>query len=168
MANSHRHLSTLALRTKLLHADQIRYMYCFLVGVPRISRSLKIVKFVQHPVAAGVQRVLQWSHVTQVACCFSVLATVLTVSFITFVIFPRHEYSTLAATTLTLANASFLRRTTSLVIIETCPISKVSIAFFAGDSDSSESARRTRRAYTTRLIAYVRHVTPTTFVARLT
>jgi len=136
-------------------------------GVPHVLHGLKIVNYVPHPVAAGDQRVLQRSHLTQVACFF-ILATVLTVSFITFVIFPRREYSTRAATTLTLAYASFLRLTTSLVIIEICPTSNVSVAFLAGISNTSESARRTRRAVATRLIAYVLQVIPTNFVARPT
>jgi len=119
IAHSQLNLPTFALRTKLLHADQIRYVYCSPVEVPRILRGLKIVKYVQHHVAVGLERVLQRSHVTQVARCFSVLASVLTVSFIIFVIFLRREYSTRAAKTLTPTNAYFLRRTTPLVIIET-------------------------------------------------
>ena len=75
-----------ALRTELLNADEIRYVQCGFFRVLRILRSLKIVKYLQHLIAVGGQLVLQRSHVTQVAC-FSVPATVLIVSFITFVVF---------------------------------------------------------------------------------
>ena len=127
---------------------------------------LKIVKYVQHPVAAGGQRVHQRSHVTQVAC-FSVPATVLTVSFITFVVFPRHECSKRCATSFTLAYR-FLFAVLCFVVSETRPASKMSVINFAGETNVGERAGRACHANATCLVTDTCYITPTAFFARPT
>jgi len=77
----------------------------------------------------------------------------------TFVVFARHKCSTRATTTLTLTYGSFLR-CTSLVIIETLLTSKVPVAFIAGYANIFKCASRAHHSVITRLVAYVRHVSP--------
>ena len=62
----------------------------------------------------------------------------------------------------------FFLRCTSLMIIEIFLTSKVPVAYFAGNSYIFKCARRAHHAFSTRLVAYVRHVSPTTFVTRFT
>ena len=54
------------------------------------------------------------------------------------------------------------------MVRETCVTSKVPIPFCAGDSNARECARGTRHAVSTRLVAGVRDVSCTRFVAPLT
>jgi len=125
---------------------------------------LEIVKYVQQAIASW-QHVLQRSHETQVICFF-VLVTVWKYRSL-FLVLSRHKCSTSATTTLILTYGFFLR-CTSLVIIEPLLTSKVPVAFLAGNAYIFKCARRTRHAFTTRLVAFVRHVFPTTIVTRFT
>ena len=87
-------------------------------------------------------------------------------SSIAFVIFASSESSAPTATSLTLTCGFLLAL--FLMIAETRPTSKVSVTFFAGDSNAFVRTRRARHAVDTRLVTDVYHVSFTPFVASLT
>ena len=99
--------------------------------------------------------------------CFSVPTAILAVSFITFVVFPRHHYSTRAATTLTFAYG-FSLCGTLLVVSEIRPASKMPVTHVAGETNVGERARRAGYAVATCLVTDVCYITATAFVARPT
>ena len=127
--------------------------------------NLKIVKYVQHPVA-GRRLVLQWTHVTQVTYDF-VLITCFAIPFIAFVVFACHERAARGATSLSLADSLVVAPLSFPMIVETRPTPKVSVARVAGDSDAFEPARGARHPVAVCEVADVRDVTATSFVARL-
>lgn len=98
---------------------------------------------------------------------FFVLVTSVTESFVTFVLFARHEPSARLATPLTFPHR-FPIRCTQLVVRETRGVSKVPMAVVAGDSNLRECARRTDHAIATRLVADVRDVAFTRLAASFT
>ena len=98
---------------------------------------------------------------------FFVLLTGVTESFLTFVLFARHEPSARLATPLTFAHR-FPIRCAQLVVSETRGVSNVPMAGVAGDSNLSECARRTDHAIATRLVADVRVVAFTRLAAIFT
>jgi len=88
---------------------------------------------------------------------FFVLLKEVTESFVTFVLFMRHEPSVYLATPLAFAHR-FPIRCTQLVVRETRDVSEVPMAVVAGDSNLRECARQTDHAFATRLVADVRNV----------
>jgi hypothetical protein len=70
---------TLSSRTKLLYADQIGYVHCFLFGIALILRCLKIIEYIQYSVT-GRYQIHQRRHVAQVTD-FTILITVFPVAF---------------------------------------------------------------------------------------
>jgi hypothetical protein len=75
----------LVLRTKLLHADEVRYMFFCCVGIRLVLGGLKIVNCIQYIVGVSRQDVLKRPHVTEMACR-SVLFTRMTVPLTAVVI----------------------------------------------------------------------------------
>jgi len=131
------------------------------ISYSRLSQNRRI-----HYLIAGWQHFFQRSHITQMTYFF-IIITVLAISFITFMVFTYHEFSTRTATSLTLAHSFFLCRT-YLVIIITILTSKVCITFVTRNSNTFECARKASHACATRLIAVVSSVASTTFAASLT
>jgi len=75
----------LVLRTKLLHAEEVRYMFFCCVGIRLVLGGLKIVKYILYIVGVSRQDVLKRPHVTEMACR-SVLFTRMAVPFTAVVI----------------------------------------------------------------------------------
>jgi len=92
-----------------------------------------------------------------------ILLTILTEALVTFVIFVRHDPSTSRATALTFTYKFF--QCALLVFGEIRATSEVPIAVIAGDSNFGERTRRAGHAVATRLVADVRDVPSTCFVA---
>ena len=55
----------LAIRAKLLHADEVRYMFFGCVGIRLVLSGLKIVKYIKYIVGVSRQVVLKRPHVTE-------------------------------------------------------------------------------------------------------
>jgi len=98
---------------------------------------------------------------------FFVLLTGVAESFVTFVLFSRHELSTSLATPLTFTHR-FPIRCAQLVVRETRGVSKVPMAVVAWDSNLRECARRTDHAIATCLVADVCDVAFTRLAASFT
>jgi len=98
---------------------------------------------------------------------FFVLLTRETESFVTSVLFVRHEPSARLVTPLTFAHR-FPIRCASLVVRETRGVSKVPMAVFARYWNLRECARRTDHAIATRLVADDGDVARTSLVAPFT
>jgi len=98
---------------------------------------------------------------------FFFLLKSVTESFVTFVLFSRHEPSARLATPLTFAQR-FPIRCAQHVVRETHGVSKVPIAVVAWDSNLRECARRNDHTIATRLFADVRDVAFTRLAASFT
>ena len=94
-----------------------------------------------------------------------VLITIFAISFIAFVVFACHKRAARGATSLFLAVTLLFAPLSFPMYVETRPTPKVSVARVAGDSNALERARRAGHAVGARLVAYMRDVTSTSFVA---
>ena len=104
----------LTLRTKLLHAHEVRHMCFCRVGIPLILGGLENIKYIQYLVHVSRQNVLEKSQKTQVSH-HSVLFTCLTIPFTPFILIPYLQYSTGRAASLALT-VGFLYRYTIITI----------------------------------------------------
>ena len=96
-----------------------------------------------------------------------VLLTAVTESFVTFVLFVRHEPSAYFATPLTFTHR-FPIHCAQIVVRETRGVFNVPMTVVAWDSILRECARRTDHAIATRLVADVRDVAFTRLAASFT
>ena len=85
----------------------------------------------------------------------------------TFMSGVRHEQSTRRATSFTFAYG-FSLRGYLLMVSETLPTSKMSVASVAGEANVGEYAGRARNAIATRLVTNVCYIAPTSFMTCIT
>jgi len=146
----------LALRTKLLHTDEVGHVSFRLVLIPRILGGLKIVKYVQYLVC--IRRNTSFRVLIEYRCPNSVLFTDFTEPFATFVLIASLEHFTVHTASLAFTNGFFLRGTL-LVVQETRLALKMPLTFGAGDFEVGEGVQRPSHTIATRLIADVCGIT---------
>jgi len=112
------------------------------------------------------QRVLQRSRIAQVTYFF-VLLTVIAESFIAFVITAIYGPSSCRAKSFSFGNRRFVQCAV-LVFVVARTTTEMSITFKRGDLKARKCERRVGHAVATRLVAGVRNVTCTRYVAPFT
>ena len=155
-----------ASRTELLHADEIMYVQLSTVCVSSILGRFKIVEYVQYLITCREQRVLQRSHITQVTYFF-VLFTAVAETLVTLVIVVCNDPSACRTAPLPFTYR-FLLRGELLVVHETRAASEIPVTFGADLANIRERAWRASHVVAKRLIAGVRDIAFTRFVARFT
>ena len=156
---------TLAPQTKLLLADEVRYVYFRLVRIPRILVSHEIVIDVEYLICICRHNTCERPHIAQVLY-LSVLLRDFTDPYVIFLLTAFLEHSTSRTASFVFTHRLSLRGAL-LVFVETRAASKVSFAFGEGDSNGVEGARRPSNKIAIRLVEEVCDVICTCFVQGL-